>query len=92
MNEPDHRLKELLEAADWTDLLPRLLSYAAYRLATRGVRIGKYKKTSGQYVHRAIYEVLEGKHRYQGGTLFAFISAVTNIVIDRDLSQRKVAP
>ena len=78
-------LLDLIETADWDDLTPRWLAYAAFRLSHYGVPERQHGKMAPDYIHRAIKEVLNREHQYRGGGLFPFVCAVVDAVMRREL-------
>lgn len=79
-------LLELIKRADWDELTPRWLAYAAFRLSIYGVPERRHGKMAPDYVHRAIKQVLNREHEYRGGGLFAFVCAVIDAIMRKELA------
>jgi hypothetical protein len=79
-------LRLLLREADWNDLTPRLLAYAASRLGREDA--GMRGITSAEtYVHSAVSEVLTGRHELPADpdvSLFGFLAAIIDALMERD--------
>ncbi|HYI08309.1 MAG TPA: hypothetical protein VEK57_04500 [Thermoanaerobaculia bacterium] len=69
-DEPAHELVRMIEGVDWDVITPKLLIFAQFCLARHRLRHGANGETAHDYVTRAVYELLDGKHPSVDGTLF----------------------
>jgi hypothetical protein len=86
MREDDERrLARLIAAADWRRITPRLFAFAWYCLSRQGRGTGPRDKSPGDYVTKAVYEVLNGQHSpHKLEDLFPILSAVVAMHIRND--------
>lgn len=76
-DDDERRLAELIAAAQWKKMTPKLLAYALYCLARQGGDSGTRAKSAQDHVTQAVYEVLSGKHSpHELGDLFPLLCAV----------------
>lgn len=85
MNEDDRiRLVAMLEAADWEDLVPRLLAVTNYYLSTRHATLPGHRKPH-DIVTEAVNDVVSGTHEPSIlRTLYHILSARIAYLVYRD--------
>jgi len=88
----DGRLRKLFRSANWDDLIPRLIAYTFLRLGgDRNLLQSNPTSRPEAYVHRAVYEVLEGRYEMpprSRASLFRFLCVVIDTLIQRDNAGR----
>jgi hypothetical protein len=87
--ELERTIRELVEAANWPDLVTRLLAYTRAYLANYGESEGRrWQNVTESYVQTAVGKVLgfecDDGHRSAGETLFRLLCAVVSQLIDDD--------
>ncbi|HEX7830367.1 MAG TPA: hypothetical protein VF787_11965, partial [Thermoanaerobaculia bacterium] len=88
MNVP---LWKQIEAADWSDLTPRLLAYTRMRLSRHGVAALGYGREPSDYVQQAVVLFLEGTRTPSGNrTLFEFLCGVVNSLISHEAEKSRM--
>jgi hypothetical protein len=84
MPVPSTEVMRLLAEADWQDLVPRSLAFTSYSLVHHRIPLGYRGKTAQEYVLRAVFELISGKHALHKRSLFNVLAAVIHATVKSD--------
>lgn len=85
-------LARTIESIDWSEMTPRLLTFAAFRLARYGRFSARFGKTPADYVQEAVELLLTGRRHIprQGDiSIFSFLSGIISSLVSHDAERPK---
>lgn len=78
---------DLLARTDWTDVTPRALAFTHFCMATHGRNGNPTAKDAHQYVLRAVFEIISGRHALHTGSVFNAICGIVYANVKRDAAR-----
>ncbi|HEX2836238.1 MAG TPA: hypothetical protein VHW00_24755 [Thermoanaerobaculia bacterium] len=82
---------DLLARTDWTDVAPRALAFTHFCMATHGHVHNPSGRDAHQYVTRAVFEIISGRHALHTASVFNAICGIVYANVKRDAARRVAA-
>lgn len=88
IDEEERKLRDMLEGANWADLIPRVIAHTVRKL---GDRIGAYGKSPEDYVYEAVLQLFNRRRHFpvdRGVSLFTFLCNTVHGMRTNDQASR----